>query len=193
MDDLQTIPSPTGQPENKFAILVDSLVNIATAIIIFSIIYFFAAQPHQVDGSSMLPNFINGDHVLTEKLTQHWSGYSRGDVIVFHYPNNPKRDYIKRVIGLPGEDISLNGGIVYINDTPLSEDYIRANYTSGQRFLKDGETYHVKDDELFVMGDNRSESSDSRDWGTVPISLVVGKVFFRYWPPERVSAIHMPN
>jgi signal peptidase I len=191
-----------GQKNNPFAPIIDFVVNISTAVVIFLVIYFFIAQPHQVEGSSMVPNFHSGDYVLTEKITQHLSGIHHGDVIVFHYPKNPGYDYIKRVIGLPNDTVVLRGGLVYVNDSPLEETYLANNIvkingqenvmgsmTPGQSFLREGEPYKVAEHELIVMGDNRLESSDSRDWGAVPDSLVVGKVFFRYWPPSRIGFV----
>lgn len=181
---------PTGEPRSgsKFAELLDFLINFSTAAIVFAGIYFFVAQPHQVEGGSMLPNYYDGDYVLTEKISKYIQGINRGDVVVFHYPQNPSIDYIKRVVALPGDEIMLSGGRIYINGVVAEEPYLEeAINTTGHSFLKEGQRYLVKEDELIVMGDNRLESSDSREWGGVLESLVLGKVFFRYWPPSRIG------
>ena len=182
------------QPEQEgaggFSFFLDTLINSSAAVLIFAVIYFFVAQPHQVDGGSMLPNFFHGDYVLTEKVTSYWSDLKRGDVVVFKYPKDPTKEYIKRVVAVPGEEVRIADGTVYINNTPLDESYTRSHYTSGHSFLQEGMVYTVQPNELIVMGDNRNESSDSREWGPVPNSNVVGKVFFRYWPFSRFGLVH---
>lgn len=187
--DLNANPIPEEQSQGGFSFFLDTLINISAAVLIFAVIYFFVAQPHQVDGGSMLPNYFHGDYVLTEKITSYWSDLKRGDVIVFKYPKDPSKEYIKRVIAVPGEEISVKDGLVYINGAPLSEPYIRSGFTSAHSFLQEGLTYTVKEDEVIAMGDNRNESSDSREWGAVPDDNIVGKVFFRYWPFSRFGLI----
>ncbi|NTV30884.1 signal peptidase I [candidate division WWE3 bacterium] len=182
-------PMTEEQPHGGFSFFLDTLINISAAVLIFAVIYFFVAQPHQVDGGSMLPTYLHGDYVLTEKVSSYWSDLQRGDVIVFRYPKDPSKEYIKRVIGLPGEEISIRDGIVYIDGGPLNETYTRSGYTSAHSFLQEGTSYNVQQNEYFVMGDNRNESSDSREWGTVPEDNIIGKVFFRYWPFSRFGLI----
>lgn len=172
----------TALEDNKFSMVIDTLINIAIAVVVFAVFYFFIAQPHQVDGSSMLPNFENNDYVLTEKVTQYFSGYHVGEAIVFHYPNDTTKDYIKRIIAVPGDEIRLKDGNVIVNDVVMDESYTDGSETHGNRFLGEGDNYRLGDNEYFVLGDNRDESSDSREWGPVDESLIVGKVFFRYWP-----------
>jgi len=182
-DDLNTLNAKSSEiADNKFSMVIDTLINIAIAVVVFAVVYFFVAQPHQVDGSSMLPNFVNNDYVLTEKITQHFDGYNKGEAIVFHYPNDTTKDYIKRIIALPGDEVMIENGKVYINDVVLDETYTDGSETRGNRFLGTGDRYRLGDNEYFVLGDNRDESSDSREWGPVDKSLIVGKVFFRYWP-----------
>ncbi len=167
--------------------ILDTFINISVAVFIFSIIYFFVAQPHQVDGASMLDTYHHGDYVLTEKITQRFRGFNRGDVIVFHYPKDPTKDYIKRIVALPTETIEIRDGLVIIDDVPLEEPYTSKQQTLGHAFLREAEPYTLGEGEYIVLGDNRKESSDSREWGPVPESFIVGKVFFRYWPLSRAG------
>ncbi|PJA40062.1 signal peptidase I [candidate division WWE3 bacterium CG_4_9_14_3_um_filter_39_7] len=181
---------PQAAPQENFtSFFIDTLINFAIAVILFVLIYVLVAVPHKVDGSSMLPSFFHGDYLLTEKVTRLWDDYDYGESIVFYYPKDTSKRFIKRVIALPHDTIKLSQGMVYINDLPLDEPYIKGDPTTGHRFLSEDETYTLGDHEYFVMGDNRSGSSDSREWGPVSRDLIVGKVFFRYWPLSRLGLI----
>ena len=115
-----------------------------------------------------------------------WGHLQRGDVVVFWYPNDPDKSYVKRVIGLPGETVELRNGTVYVNNEPMHEDYLDADYSQ----MKDNRApKKVEEHHYFVMGDNRDNSSDSRFWGTVPEKYIYGKVFFRYWMPSSIGTI----
>ena len=149
-----------------------------TAIIslgIFFFVYVFLVQPHKVKGNSMLPNFVDGELLLTEKVSYHLSRPDRGEVIVFRAPTARNLDYIKRIIGLPEETIAIENGSVSINGEKLIEPYISVptegsvNRTLGR-------------DEFFVLGDNRGESSDSRSFGPIKQSSFRGKSWLVYWP-----------
>ena len=176
--------------------LLDFLETIALAFIIFILIDTFVMQPHVVKGNSMLPNFHTGERIFTESVGYRFGTPKRGDVIVFRYPYAPDNEYIKRVIGLPGDEIKLSSGGVIIFDAlhpqgfALKELYLGKDVmTVGKKFLTDNTTYKVPDNTYFVLGDNRQESSDSREWGTVPKNNVIGRVFLRYWPPSALSLI----
>lgn len=150
--------------------------------IIFSVALFFLINALtariRVESISMQPTLYENDFVLVNKVAYKWGKPARGDVIVFRYPRNPSSEpYIKRVIGLPGEQIRVSDGMVYVNDTPLHEPYIKAPpaYTGA---------WQVPEGELFVLGDNRNNSSDSHAWGMVPISYVIGKAEAVYLPPS---------
>jgi len=193
------------QFRSRFPALVEFVFNIVTAVVLFLVIYLFVAQPHQVEGDSMFPNYHSGDYVLTEKITEHFEGIQRGDVVVFRYPRNRAYDYIKRVVALPGDTVLIREGQVFVNNQSLEEPYLSRNKTSnsvlahnspnqavrtdGRTFLSEGEEFEVPTDEMIVMGDNRPESSDSREWGTVALDEIIGKVFFRYWPPSRIGLV----
>lgn len=174
--------------------LIDTIQSIVIAASIFLIIYFFLIRPYKVDGLSMFPNFQNGEYVLTNLIDLRFHDLKRGDVIVFKAPPSPDKDYIKRIIGLPGDSVSVNNGDVYLNNQRFDESlYLKSDVkTFGFRFLLEGDTKIVPENNYFVMGDNRPESSDSRDWGFVPRGNVIGKSFFVYWPPQNMRSIKNP-
>jgi|SRR3989344_3591498 len=176
------------------AVVFDILQTIVLSAAIFVIIYLFAAQPHLVKGSSMEPNFHNGDYILTEKVSYKFRGPQRGEVIVFKAPNRPDADYIKRIIGLPGEKIKVIEGIIYVNGQKLPEQYEPINFqTFSGRFLQEGQEFTVPENQYFVFGDNRSHSSDSREFGPVDKDFIIGRALIRYWPAPRFGAIKTPN
>lgn len=166
--------------------IVDFIQTLVVFGAIFALIYLFVAQPHKVSGSSMYPTFYNGDYILTDKLTYRLGPPKHGDVIVLENPKDESQDFIKRIIGVPGDSIMIQNNQVYLNRKPLDENYLPSGtVTQGGAFLPEGTTYTLGQDQYFVMGDNRSHSSDSREWGTVTRKEIVGKTFFRYFPPAR--------
>jgi len=170
--------------------ILDALQPVVMAFAIFMMIYMFLAQPHKVDGRSMYPNFHDQEYILTDKITYRKSDPVRGDVIVFHAPPPYDSDFIKRIVGMSGETIMLQAGYVYINGTKLEEIYLPADYFTGEKsFLRDGVPYKIPDNYYVVMGDNRSFSSDSREWGPISKNAIVGKAWFRYWPMSRLGLV----
>ena len=172
-------------------IFLDIVETVVIALAIFVIIYLFLFQPHQVRGSSMAPNFFDSDYLLTDKISYRLNTPKRGDVIIFKAPKNEEYDYIKRVVGLPGETISINeSNQVILNNQIFDEPYLGPNLkTFGGVFLEIGKTVTVPEDQYFVLGDNRNHSSDSRDWGFVPKENIIGKAWLRYWPPKMMGVI----
>ncbi len=161
----------------------DIITFVLLVIVVVVPIRLFIAQPFIVDGSSMFPTFQNGNYLIVDELTYDFSKPQRGDVIVFRYPGNPSIFYIKRIIGLPNETITIKDGRVTITEPSgaaraLTEPFISAKDT----------TYNIKTTlgpkQYFVMGDNRPESSDSRVWGPVPSRNIIGRVFLRLFPPN---------
>lgn len=136
----------------------------------------------RVEGISMEPSLHEGQFVVVNRLAYRWQDPLRGDIIVFHFPLNPSRRFIKRVIGLPGDTIRVESGDVYVNGTLLDEPYIAADprYT--------GE-WQLELDEVFVLGDNRNNSSDSQNWGALSINDIIGKAVFVYWPFNEAGVI----
>lgn len=168
---------------NLWLFFLDFLETIVVSLAIFAVVYIFLFQPHQVDGRSMEPNFHNGEYILTDKISYRLHPPKRGDVVVFHSPQDERNDFIKRIIGIPGDTLMVKGGFVYLNGTKLEEKYINdPDQVLAGRFLREGETYEVAPEQYIVMGDNRLHSSDSREWGPVNLRGIVGRAFFRYWP-----------
>jgi signal peptidase I len=174
---------------------LDIIETVVIALSIFLIVYLFVMQPHQVNGSSMVPTFENGEYLLTDKISYKTGLPGRGDVVVFHAPDSAQCpegtgcDFIKRIIGLPGDTIEVKNGSLYLNGEKLSEVYLPDDFvTRPGNYTLSGPVV-VPEGNYFVVGDNRDHSSDSRFWGTVSFEKIVGKVFFRYWPPARVGVI----
>ncbi len=151
------------------------------AILVIAIAIFFliqaAVQSSVVVFSSMEPNLHPGQRLLISKVVYKFHEPERGDIIVFPNPNNPDEDYIKRIIGLPGETVEIKGGAVYINGSKLDEPYIK---DPPSRSFKEQE---IPENEYFVLGDNRNNSTDSRAGWTVPRESIVGKAWVSTWPP----------
>ncbi len=176
-----------------FDFVMDILETVVFIGSLFIVVYLFIMQPNQVKGASMDPTFNSGDYIFTSKITYKFRGYERGDVVVFKSPKNPDIEYIKRIIGLPGDKVMVKDSEVYVNGRMLTENYIAAktNLWEGG-FTKDGEEIVVPEGELYVMGDNRPRSSDSREFGTIPMSSIIGQVFYRYFPSSKVGPIENP-
>jgi len=169
--------------------ILDIFQVIVFAISLFLFMYLLLFQPHKVKGDSMQPNYPDAEYLLTDKVTYRFNEPQRGDVIVFKPPPAPDDEYIKRIIGLPGERVRVEAGKVYINSQLLSETYLSPSlYTSGGSFLPDGKEITVPSGNYFVLGDNRPYSSDSRSWGFVPKENITGRAWFIYWPPQKVGS-----
>ncbi len=180
MDTNQSAIIPeASQPKSKrsgfLSFLVDILETLVLSVVLFVSINIISARI-RVDGASMEPTLFSGEYVVVNRLSYRLGSPHRGDIIVFHFPRDPKEEYIKRVIGLPGDEVEVRNGTVYINGQPLDENYlkVKTNYIG---------SWVIPEGQLFVLGDNRNNSSDSHDWGTVPLDYVVGKAVMVYWPP----------
>lgn len=176
--------------QKGFAAIIDALQPIVMAFAIFMMVYLFLFQPHKVDGSSMFPNFHDKEFILTDKISYKRIDPVRGDVVVFHAPPPYDSDFIKRVIGLPGETITVEGGSVYINGKKLDEEYLPPEYVTSQKaFLREGVPYPIPEGYYIVLGDNRGWSSDSREWGPISKKAIVGKAWVRYWPLNKAGLV----
>jgi signal peptidase I len=162
-------------------LLGEFLQTLLIAGVLFLIVNLATARI-RVDGSSMEPSLHDGELVVVNRLAYRWSGLARGDIIVFNFPYDPDRRFIKRLIGLPGDRISVRDGQLYINDAVVQEPYIAAppRYTG---------SWTVGPDEVFVLGDNRNNSSDSQNWGMLPIGEIIGKAVLVYWPITNAGVI----
>lgn len=169
--------------------------SIVLAASLFVLLYLFVAQPNEVKGNSMFPNFHNGDYLLTDKLSYQLGEPKRGDVIVFKAPPSEpcaadSCEYIKRIIGLPGDKVMVKDKQVYVNDNLLDNSFIPKDYvTDPGSFLKEGVESTVPQGMYLAMGDNRSHSRDGREFGPINKSLILGKAFFRYWPASSMGLI----
>lgn len=174
----EIIPETSTPREGRSGVtrfVIDVLETLVLSIVLFTLINSVSARI-RVDGYSMEPTLHSGEFVIVNKLS-YWLGMpQRGDVIVFHFPRDPVQEYIKRVIGLPGDKVEISGGLVRVNDQVIDEPYIAAApvYQS---------SWTVAEESVFVLGDNRNNSSDSHNWGSVPYDNIVGKALIVYWPP----------
>lgn len=172
------------------AFFLDFIEIVVIALAMFVIMYLFLFQPHQVKGNSMYPNFYDGEYLLTDKISYRLNQPRRGEVIIFKAPKNEDYDYIKRIIGLPGETVKISNGKVWVNGNLLKEYYLPADsQTFGGNFWQEGQALPIPANQYFVMGDNRNHSSDSRDWGPVPKENIIGKAWFRYWPLKQIGLL----
>lgn len=162
---------------------------IVVALAISVVLYLFFMTPHEVVGTSMVPNFQNGEHLIANKVIYRFSTPQRGDVVIFKYSDT--QDFIKRIVGMPGDEVSLRDGKIYLNGSQFDEtDYLDPTvYSSGGDGLSEGETITVPEDEYFVAGDNRPHSSDSRSFGTIERSSVKGKAWIVYFPFDQFRVI----
>lgn len=177
------------------AFFLDIIETVVIALSIFLIVYLFIMQPHQVNGASMYPSYEDGEYLLTDKISYKMHNPQRGDVVVFRAPEAAQCpegtgcDFIKRIIGLPGDQISIKDEQIYVNNTLVTETYLPdGTPTRAGAYTSNGPVV-VPVNDYFVLGDNRNHSSDSRTWGPVPKENIVGKVFFRYWPPEVIGLV----
>ncbi len=181
------VPAPQTPPGRSWGrlllgVLRDVLESVVLAVVLFLVLQN-TVQNTVVEGSSMEPSLVDGQRLLVNKLAYRFSSPQRGDIVVFHAPHEPGKDFIKRIIGLPGEKVEVRDGRVYINDQLLEEDYLprTAGYSWGPRI--------VGPDEYFVLGDNRGNSNDSHTWGMLPADLIVGKAWISLWPLERIGPL----
>lgn len=175
--------------------ILEFVQSIVLALSVFVLLYLFVAQPNQVKGSSMVPNFTDGEYLLTDKLTYQFSPPQRGDVVVFRAPATEscaedQCEYIKRVIGLPGDTVMVKDNQVYLNGQLLVQKFLPDDFvTSPGSFCEEGKEVTVPEDEYLVFGDNRSHSRDGREFGPIKKDLILGRAFFKYWPLSAMGLI----
>jgi signal peptidase I len=156
-------------------------ISVIASLIIVTVLY----QPVRVEGTSMQPGLRDQDRLFIDKFFFRFEKISRGDVIVFHYPRDPEKSYIKRVIALPGDSIFIDHGRVWVNGEPLDEPYVPHRYLDTRSMPE----ILIPSGDYFVMGDHRSISSDSRDFGPVDRDLIYGKATFIYWPADNMGVV----
>ena len=160
----------------------DLLISVASSVLIITFLY----QPVRVEGTSMLPRLEDRDRLFINKFVYRISAIERGDVVVFRYPRDLEKSYIKRVIAVPGDRLRIDRGVVWVNGLRQAENYVPEEYRDNRSY---GETV-LAEDSYFMMGDHRSISSDSREFGPVDRSLIYGKAVFVYWPARDAGVVH---
>ena len=173
--------------------VMETLESIVFMGSLFIVIYLFIAQPNEVRGASMEPNLHTGDRLITSKISYKFEDMKRGDIVVIHSPRNYDIQYIKRLIGLPGDIILINDGKVSINGEQLQEPYLDVETRVWDGWsIQENVPFTVPEGYVFVMGDNRPNSSDSREFGPIPFDYVVGKAIYRYFPPQKMGSFKNP-
>jgi signal peptidase I len=174
-------PQPVPRPSSLGLWLRDLLVSLAASVFIITFLY----QPVRVEGTSMLPRLQDDDRLFINKYVYHIEAIARGDVVVFHYPLDPEKSYIKRVIALPGDRLRIDRGTVWLNGQRLREEYVPEEYRDNVSMKE----MTVPPDHYFMMGDHRCISSDSRTFGPVERSLIFGKAVFVMWPARDAGVV----
>ncbi|HYO84128.1 MAG TPA: signal peptidase I [Bryobacteraceae bacterium] len=189
--------SDTGAPETPAApaaprpTLLTSIAgwtrDLFVSVILAILVILFLYQPVKVEGTSMMPSLTDQERIFINKFVYRFGidDIQRGDLVVFWFPGDPSKSYIKRVIGLPGDTIEVDAGTVIVNGQRLREDYVREEY----RDEVSVSPYKVGAEEYFVLGDHRSSSNDSRSWGGVPRTHIYGKAVFVYWPLQKMGIL----
>jgi len=195
MEESANVASPAvtqGQSSRTSAAIRNELRSWARDLLLAlglaGVIIVFLYQPVKVEGTSMAPLLSDQERIFINKFVYRFEPIERGDVVVFWYPLDRSKSFIKRVIGLPGENVDIRQGRVYVNGKRLEEDYVPPQFA-------DLSTYgpiHVPDGEYFVLGDHRASSNDSRVFGPVPLRYIYGKAVFAYWPMDRFGSITPP-
>ncbi|TCK73752.1 signal peptidase I [Acidipila rosea] len=181
-DEIQPATEPAPQQDGATRLWVrDLLLSIIASFFIITFLY----QPVKVEGTSMQPELRDQDRLFINKFAYHFEKISRGDVVVFFYPRDPRKSYIKRVVGLPGDDLRIDNGHVYVNGARIPEPYVPERYQDTRSMAETVIPPH----EYFVMGDHRSISSDSRDFGPVERSLIYGRAALVYWPENSIEVV----
>jgi signal peptidase I len=173
-------PTPQAKP-----VLAAWLRDLIVSLAISAFIIIFLYQPVKVEGTSMMPSLDDQERIFVNKFVYRLEAIERGDVVVFHYPRDTSKSFIKRVIGVAGDRIRIDSGRVYVNDEPLDEEYVAPAYAD-QRSI---EAIVVPPNSYFVLGDHRSMSNDSRDFGPVAAGYIYGKAVFGYWPADKMGRV----
>ena len=188
-------PAPTPTNRRALGCLLEIVETVALTLILFWVIQSFVAQPFQVKQFSMQNTIQDGQFVLVDRLTPHFDGYHSGDIVVFTPPVNAEspngEPFIKRVIGVAGDTVAINNGKVFVNGVALDEPYVYSDNGVAQPTVANGDvaSWTIAPGELFVMGDHRARSSDSRVFGPIKVDAVIGRAWLRYWPLENLGVL----
>lgn len=163
------------------------------AAVLAIVIRTFIFGPYKIPTGSMKPTFMENDKIFVDKLSYRFYAPERGDIIVFKYPLDRKKDFVKRLVGLPGDTVEIRKGVVLVNGKPMTEPPFGAQIyynVEDWDYGKAGHVFRVPDDHFFTLGDNSAHSADSRQWGFVPKKDLIGKAFMIWWPPRRIKLAH---
>jgi signal peptidase I len=174
-----------GQRPRSTPLLAVWLRDLIISLAISAFIIIFLYQPVKVEGTSMMPSLDDQERIFVNKFVYRWEPIQRGDIVVFRYPRDPSKSYIKRVIGVPGDQIRIDSGQVYVNQQPIVEDYVPPAYVDERSFSEIVVPAHS----YFMLGDHRSMSNDSREFGPVKESYIFGKAVFGYWPVDKLGRL----
>ena len=180
-------PEPPETKKTGFTGALAWMRDLAFSVLIAIVLIVFIYQPVKVEGTSMMPALTDQERIFINKFTYRFGigSVERGDLVVFWYPHDPSKSYIKRVIGLPGDTVEVANGNVLVNGRRLPEDYVPEEYRDHQSFS----AVTVRADNYYVLGDHRSSSNDSRVWGTVERKYIYGKAVFVYWPLDKMGRL----
>jgi signal peptidase I len=178
-------PAPVPRRTSRAVVLSVWIRDLLISLAISCFIIIFLYQPVKVEGTSMMPSLDDQERIFVNKFVYRWEPIQREDVIVFRYPRDPSKSFIKRVIAIGGDHVRIDGGQVYVNGEALDEDYVPRAYADSRSYME----IVVPQDHYFVLGDHRSLSNDSRDFGPVPENLVFGKAVFGYWPIDKMGRV----
>ena len=165
--------------------------SIVVALVLTLIIRTFVVQAFKIPSGSMRPTLTEGDKLFVNKFIYRFNPPQRGDIIVFKYPVDPKKDFIKRLVGLSGDTVEIRDGKIYVDSKVLDDPatFGKFYYYNHDPYGGPGDKIHVPDNAYYVLGDNSANSQDSRFWGFVPKKNVLGKAIFRWWPPQRIGRV----
>jgi signal peptidase I len=178
----------TGQQRSFLIGTISWFRDLMLSVLIAVLVILFLYRPVKVEGTSMMPSLFDQERLFINQFTYKFKlgDIKRGDTVVFWYPEDTTKSYIKRVIGLPGDTVEVDDGYVLINGRKLEESYVPLEYRDDRSYAK----RVVPPDEYFVLGDHRVSSNDSRAWGFVPRNYIYGKAVFVFWPPEKIGTVH---
>src|SRR5262245_15148033 len=178
------LPAPRSSTRETLAWLRDLSLSVLIAVLVILFLY----QPVKVEGTSMIPSLVDQERIFINKFVYRFgvADVNRGDTVVFWFPGDPTKSYIKRVIGVPGDRVQVSDGTVFVNGRALNEPYVPEEY----RDHMSTPSQVVQANQFFVLGDHRSSSNDSRTWGMVPRTAIYGKAVFVYWPLDRLGLLH---
>jgi signal peptidase I len=172
---------------SAIAVLANWIRDLFISVVLAILVILFLYQPVKVEGTSMMPALVDQERIFINKFVYRLGigDIERGDLVVFWFPGDPTKSYIKRVIGVPGDSVEVDGGVVIVNGRRIEEPYVLEQYRDRQSMSR----FKVEPDEYFVLGDHRSSSNDSRSWGAVPRKYIYGKAVFVYWPVDKIGVL----